>query len=55
MSTQSPRQQDAPDEPSLRTESVIKTCETRPGKRVFLEDGNTEGWIATDYTVDPQP
>ncbi len=54
MSTQSPRREDAPDESSPPTESAIKPCETCLGKWVFLEDGNTEGWIATDYTVDPR-
>jgi hypothetical protein len=30
----------------------ISRCEIRPGKSVFLESGNTEGWIASDVTVD---
>ena len=30
----------------------ISLCESRPGKAVFLEAGNTDGWIATDATVD---
>jgi hypothetical protein len=25
---------------------------TRPGRRVFVEAGNTDGWIATDLAVD---
>lgn len=40
-----------PDEyrPELPTVSVA--C-TSPDKHVFTEKGNTEGWIATDTTVD---
>lgn len=30
----------------------IKACESRPGRLVFLENGNTDGWIATDLAVD---
>lgn len=30
----------------------ISVCESRPGNAVFLEDGNTDGWIASDVTVD---
>jgi hypothetical protein len=30
----------------------ISVCESCPGKAVFLESGNTDGWIASDVTVD---
>ena len=30
----------------------ITTCETSPGRVVFLESGNTDGWLASDVTVD---
>jgi hypothetical protein len=30
----------------------ISRCESRPGKSVFLESGNTDGWIASDTTVE---
>jgi hypothetical protein len=30
----------------------ISVCESCPGKSVFLESGNTDGWIASDLTVD---
>ncbi len=30
----------------------ISICESCPGKSVFLESGNTDGWIASDVTVD---
>lgn len=26
--------------------------ETRPGRNVLTEEGNTDGWIASDLTVD---
>ncbi|WP_165351463.1 hypothetical protein [Halogeometricum borinquense] len=30
----------------------ISVCESCPGKSVFIEDGNTDGWISSDMTVD---
>jgi hypothetical protein len=33
-------------------EPEISLCESRPGKSVLLESGNTDGWIASDMTVD---
>ena len=30
----------------------ITRCESCPGTSVFLESGNTDGWIASDLTVD---
>ncbi len=31
---------------------AISVCESRPGTSVFLEAGNTDGWIASDLTVE---
>ena len=31
----------------------VSVCRSRPGRFVFLEAGNTDGWIATDATVAP--
>ncbi|NHN61521.1 MULTISPECIES: hypothetical protein [Halorussus] len=31
---------------------ALSLLETRPGRRVLTEEGNTDGWIATDVTVD---
>jgi hypothetical protein len=31
----------------------IRACERSPGTTVFLEDGNRDGWISTDHTVEP--
>lgn len=39
-------------EPGPRDGPVIRRCESRPGTSVFLESGNTDGWIASDVTVD---
>lgn len=30
---------------------VVTACETTPGRVVFTEDGNSDGWIATDLSV----
>lgn len=48
--TQSP-QRTEPDARSYETPE-ISVCESRPGKSVFLESGNTDGWIASDLTID---
>lgn len=31
----------------------VSVCRSRPGKLVFIEAGNTDGWIATDSAVEP--
>jgi hypothetical protein len=33
-------------------ECCVFAYRTAPGKTVFTEDGNTDGWIATDRAVD---
>lgn len=33
----------------------VRACRSRPGKVVFIEDGNTDGWIATDAAVELLP
>lgn len=30
----------------------VQAHETRPGRTVFTEDENVDGWIATDHTVE---
>jgi hypothetical protein len=30
----------------------VSAYESRPGRLVFTEEGNTEGWIAIDGAVD---
>ncbi len=44
---------DTADEPPV-PETEITTCESCPGRVVFLESGNTDGWIATDHVVDAE-
>jgi hypothetical protein len=39
------------EEPAEDTPSVT-LCESRPGKSVLLEAGNTDGWIASDTTLE---
>ena len=49
----SPRVERAtPSKERAATEVEITACESRPGKVVFLESGNTDGWIASDHVVD---
>jgi hypothetical protein len=33
----------------------VRVHESRPGRVVFTEEDNTDGWIATDVVVDPEP
>lgn len=30
----------------------VSCCDGGPGRTVFIEPGNTDGWIATDLTVE---
>jgi hypothetical protein len=30
----------------------ISVCEVSPRKRIFIESGNTDGWISSDLTVE---
>ena len=39
-------------EPEPDREPDIRVCESCPGTFVFLESENTDGWIASDVTVD---
>ena len=36
-------------------ESIVTPHQTRPGKIVFTERNNCDGWIATDLAVDIEP
>lgn len=40
-------------EPSPSDTPTVSVCESCPGRTVFLESGNTDGWIASDLTVEP--
>jgi hypothetical protein len=41
------------EEPPER-EVAVRAHESRPGRLVFTEDGNTDGWIATDLVLQPE-
>lgn len=53
-----PADENAPidDEPTDRRGAAgaraVRVHATSPGRTVFTEDGNSDGWIATDLTVD---
>ena len=32
--------------------TTVSVLETSPGRSVFVEEDNTDGWIATDLTVE---
>ena len=35
-----------------RAAPLVSALRTSPDRTVFTEDGNNDGWIATDLTVD---
>lgn len=37
-----------------RSRTRVGAFESCPGRFVFIEEGNTEAWIATDCSVDPE-
>lgn len=44
---------DAPVAADAETDTpTLSLHETRPGRNVLTEEGNTDGWIASDLTVD---
>ncbi|WP_165872039.1 DUF7331 family protein [Natrarchaeobius halalkaliphilus] len=50
------RRQDSDTDDRLEEPTAIVTShETSPGKVVFTERDNTDGWIATDVAVDLEP
>ncbi len=42
----------SPPEALDSSQPQITVCESCPGKAIFLEAENTDGWIASDLTVD---
>jgi hypothetical protein len=40
------------DESAGSTNPEISVCESAPGRSVFIESGNTDGWIASDTTLE---
>jgi hypothetical protein len=50
------RRQDADSEESdEEPDAIVCSHEPRPGKFVFTERDNTDGWIATNLAVDLEP
>lgn len=45
-------QRETKPEVGARERPRIAVCESCPGKSVFIESGNTDGWIASDTTLD---
>ncbi|RAW46222.1 hypothetical protein DQW50_05495 [Halorubrum sp. 48-1-W] len=39
-------------EPEPARTPDVNVCECSPGRSVFIESGNTDGWIAVDALVD---
>lgn len=39
-------------EPVTENRPELTLCESRPGKAVLFEAGNSDGWIASDVTID---
>jgi hypothetical protein len=37
---------------SERSVPEISVCEGGPGRTVFLESGNTDGWLSSELTVE---
>jgi hypothetical protein len=44
--------QDTPETPPRADRPRIAACGSGPETTVFVERGNTDGWIASDVTVD---
>ena len=38
--------------PTPPSDAIVCSHEPRPGKHVFTERNNTDGWISTDLVVD---
>ncbi|MCU4742093.1 hypothetical protein OB955_00550 [Halobacteria archaeon AArc-m2/3/4] len=49
------RQQDVTTDEPTDLDGLVTCHTTRPGKAVFTERDNCDGWIATDLTVELEP
>lgn len=47
-----PADVDEADADEATPETRICTAESCPGRTIFSEDGNPDGWIGTDLTVE---
>ena len=55
MSEGSQSRQDGGDPEGAGPGPAVAVCRTCPGRLVFIESDNTDGWIATDAAVDVTP
>ena len=55
MDAPAQRQDSEPTTSDTEPEATVCCHETRPGKIVFTERDNTDGWIATNLAVDLEP
>ncbi|SHH36865.1 hypothetical protein [Halobaculum gomorrense] len=46
------RNDEASSEPDFTSEAPVAALRTCPDRTVFTENGNADGWISTDLTVD---
>jgi hypothetical protein len=52
MTARTRRRSEQATESDADSRPEVSHCESRPGKSVFLETDNSDGWIASDLTVD---
>jgi hypothetical protein len=45
---------DTPETEEERADAEVRVHESRPGRVVFTEADNSDAWIATDLTVEPE-
>ena len=46
------KEDERPPDACQGTLNEIKSYSTKPGRTVFVEDGNCDAWISTDETVE---
>jgi hypothetical protein len=52
MATGTRSSSDVDAEPAAVRTPEVSVCETCPGKFVFVESGNDDGWLSTDTVLD---
>lgn len=52
MSTGTRSDAERDSEPDAARGPEISVCESGPDRVVFIESGNTEGWIASDHIIE---
>jgi len=41
--------------PDREKSTAVQSFQSSPDRTVFTEEGNPDGWIATDLAVEPEP